>query len=539
MEFRKYSQAGNEPVLQNYEHSRRAFLKGEASARESVNYHPISNAHGFFLNQQNILTTQYAGIDKLFHTLIMGMVDDPDYALQKDPRVYERMLRDPQIYYCLQVRKVATTSLQWSISPPAGAEKDATALALADACEKRIKQIPRFSELLDNVMDALLPGLSVNELIWKVDDHGNYIVKQHEPKNKDRFKFDGDGRLYLLSPRAPVVGTLTPNYKFIRHTFNISDGSWHAPQNAGYVYWGRGLADSPLYHYFYFKVSALRFYLRALERYGNPQKFFYTGKQSATWADKMHEVMLALKNDSVVGIPGTKGEVDVAVESSKATQGKGNAFLVLIEYIDTLITRSILGQELMTEMPGHGSYAAAAVHASVFAKFIESDQKLLEDTLNQTLMTFDAQLNTPNVKDELRPIFRFKKAALSDAQPFLALVQQAVSLGLEVSEQQVRELTGLKKPLEAEDILTPPTFEAESDPDTAPENANAGPVPNAGRKKHEMSGVRSKGNGSAVRKTQGKNVQSLRSGSRTTGKPRTGKRTNAGRRTSDKRETAK
>jgi len=411
----------------------------------------LSDPHGLYQVSSNYLSEQFAGFDKLFLTLVEGIVEDPDFALRKDSRIYERMARDPQIYYCLAVRRAATAGLSWSITPQDAYEKDTKAQEIASAAEKRIRRIPQFNELIDNILDALLPGLSVNELCWQIDN-GEYIITEHYPRNKDRFIFDREGNLRLRSQRAPTRGTPVPPYKFITHRFNISDGSWIRPQEAGYIYFGRGLADTPLYHYFYFKVQILRAMMRALERVGIPQKFFYTSSQSKALADKMHEILSSLENDATVVIPGKKGEMNVDVTRAVAST---QTFSAAIEYIDKLITRAILGQELMTQMPAVGSYAAAQVHASVFDRIVESDRLLVQDTLNRSLMLYDAQLNTPELPRELRPRFTFKRAPRIDIPLFLQSVTAAAHLGVSVSEVQFRELTGLREPREGEGVINP------------------------------------------------------------------------------------
>jgi phage gp29-like protein len=452
----------NNPVASRFSEIMQSYRSLISGAPQAPRLTP--DTRGFYhVDNTGALTTHWSGIDKLFYTLVMGVVEDPDFALRKDPRVYERMLRDPQIYYCLEVRKAATIGLPWIITPPNEFQKDPMGLQYAQASERRILRIPRFSELLNNTLDALLPGLSVNELVWRLHQRGNiqeYIVCDHYPVNKDRVRFDKDGNPRLLSRRSPVQGEPFPAYKFLTHRFNISDGSWAQPQDWGYVYYGRGLADTPLYHYFYFKITALRFLLKSLERYGDPFKLFYTGAQNAALASKAHEILASLQNDSSVVIPGKRGEVNVELPRPGSS---GGLFVSFLEYIDKAITRSILGQELMTEMPatGSGSYAAAQVHASVFSRLVESDKSLLEDTLNNTLMKYDAHLNTPNLPEEIRPLFKFRAAALTDTQGFLSTVAQAASLGLTISEAQVRELTGLREPLPGEAILgAPPITEA-------------------------------------------------------------------------------
>jgi phage gp29-like protein len=419
---------------------------------------PLTDFHGFMKGEQAFspfLGERYGGLDKFFLTLVMGVVEDPDYALRKDPKVYRRMQRDPQIYYCIEVRKSATAGLPWTVIPPDEFQKDPMASQIAHEAEQRIKRVPQLNLLFKNILDAFLPGMSVNELVWKIDSQGKYVVKEHFPQDKTRFKFDRDGNLRLLQPAQPIIGVEVPTHKYITHIFNIADGSWLNPEDAGYIFYGKGLADTPLYHYFYFKMIALRYLLRGLERYGNPFKVFYSGPQNPQLAAKMSEILSALQNDSVVGIPGKKGETNVEV--TRAASG-ADIFISLMEYVDKLITRAILGQELMTEMPGVGSYAAAQVHASVFARIVENDKALLQDTLNKTLMSYDAMLNTPQVPPEMWPTFSFKKEALIDASNFLSIVQKATSLGMLVSESQVRELTGLAAPEEGEGIIGGPAM---------------------------------------------------------------------------------
>lgn len=436
-------------LLDNYSEIRDHY--NLATMQRNVGQPLLADNHGFYQQGAgNYLTQQLAGFDKLFYTLVQGIVEDPDFALRKDSRIYERMTRDPQIFYCLAVRKAATAGLNWDIMPPEEYSQDATAKKLAEAVKKRIGRMVQFNEFLDDLLDAVLPGMSVVELVWRLEK-GEYTIQRHYPKNKDRFVFDKEGNARLLSPQAPVTGIALPPYKFIVHRFNIKDGSWRAPDQAGYVYYGCGLGDTPLYHYFYFKVQVLRLLMKALDRYSIPQKIFYSGTgQNAALARKMSEILTALTNDSSIVIPGKKGEMTV---DQPRVQYNAQVFMGFIEYIDKLITRAILGQELMTEMPQQGSYAAAQVHASVFERIVESDRLLLQDTLTTTLVSYDVSLNAPKIPKQLWPRFVFKYAPRVDVRQFMDSVKSALTLGISVSEAQFREVTGLRTPVEGETLL--------------------------------------------------------------------------------------
>jgi len=447
------SAAGNTAVLDRYDEIRHSYLQNsQPPRRRGTNF--LSSPKGLTREgafHPAVLTSRYASFDKLFSSLLCDVVDDPDFALSKDPKVYARMQRDPQIFYCLEVRKAATSTSAWNVTPPDGYEHHPQAVQLAAACERRLRAIARQRQLFDNLLDALLPGSAFVELVWELEPTtGQYVVKTHYPIDKSRIKFARDGAMRLLQPRAPSTGLPVPPYKIINHTINQADGTWEDPQAAGYVFYGRGLADTPLYHYFYFKMTALQLFLRSLERNANPTKIYYTGPQNAAIAGKLDSILLALQNDSVVGIPGKEGETKV---DFIPPQARPDLYLGLIEYVDRLITRAILGQDLMTEMPVVGSYAAAQVHASVFASISQTDKEELEATLNRTLVDYDVRLNAPGTPVELYPVFRFKPATLVDASTFLTTVQQAQQLGLDVSERQVRDMTGLRAPKPGEALL--------------------------------------------------------------------------------------
>jgi len=245
-------------------------------------------------------------------------------------------------------------------------------------------------------------------------------------------------------------------------------------------------------------MMALKFMMKELERYGIPFKILYTGPQNTALAEKLSEIMSALRNDSVVAIPGKKG--DTQVDIAKTTRS-GNMFILFINYVDSLITKTILGQELMTEMPGVGSYAAAAVHKSVFGIINEQDRMLVRDTLNRTLIRYDAALNTPNIKEEYYPVFDFKKSPIEDTTMFLQTVESVVRLGISVSQSQVREYTGLREPLEGEDVVqAPPEPEPGAEPKPGERNEKNNRNRNAGAKDKNKTGSKNKNTRTKVSK---------------------------------------
>ena len=399
-------------------------------------------------NEQQWLGLRFADIDTLFNAFVYGILEDPDYALKKDRRIYERIERDPCVYSGIQVRALALAGRRWDMVPTeVGNERQ---VKLAKEVTQKVKRVRRWAECVRDMQDCLLRGLSVQEIQWKDSEYfGTKVPTQFHSVNKDRFVFDRLGKLRLRTRGNPVFGEPVPDFKFIPHTFNTSDGSWEAPEEAGYQYFGRGLADT-LYHVFYFKMNALRFWLKYLERHGIPQKIMWHPPHAGAQADKIKTVLDNLQNSSVATIPGKKDEYEVEViqHSSRATAG----FEMFVEnYCNRWITKVILGQELMTGVPSTGGNRALGdIQQNVFGWIINFDADCLQDTLQYTLIDYIRRLDYPQIPEEVFPKFRFRVMEPPDASSYLAAMQIMIENRVPCALEQAYELTGIRPPLTQE-----------------------------------------------------------------------------------------
>jgi len=409
-----------------------------------------------------VLEERYAGIDRLFSTYMMGIVADPDFAKRKDPRIYQRMLRDPVIYSALLVRQLTTAALPWDVE---SVDESEEANQLALGYKQRLSQCRRLSETFQNMLEAILYGLSVIELMWKYTKIG-YVVERTYPVMKDRFTFTVNGELRLKTPSYPIRGVSLPFGKFIPHTHDIQDASFDKPDDAGYCFYGMGLADR-LYHIFYFKMTAIRMWLKFLERHGSPFKIAYV-REGGTAYDSMKEILLALQNDTSIAIPGMKGE-DVEIETSRSGGGGAMTFAGFVsDYCDELITRAILGQTMVTSVPKVGSYALGQVQESVLSRIVNFDKSGIEDTWNYYHVSYDMRFNVPNAPEELYPKLTFRYREPLDVEMYLRVADGVRSMGLPISEQDVREATGFRTPTKGEAIIAPimPELMGEGPPET-------------------------------------------------------------------------
>lgn len=395
-----------------------------------------------------------AGLDKLFGAYQHNVVEDPDIALRKDPKFYERIARDPQVTSNMLIRETATATLNWHLEPADPSNKDA--VVIAELSEKRVRKIPHLFKLFRRSLRAILKGMSIVELLWNFNrETAEFTVNKHFPVSKDRIAVLPNGEYRLRTQHSPNYGKKLPPFKYIVHLHDIEDATWREPYDTTRLYHGRGLADR-LYYIIYFKNNALRFLLRALERHSNPQKIFYIPPGHKM---NLETVAKASENDVTMFLPAEKGKAGTPGIDVDVLDLKGGGYPVfqtfIDEYCDRHITKVILGQTLTTDVPDVGSYSLGNVHQDTFNKLVYWDETALSETLTDSLIKYDVMLNHPTLPRSLYPRFKFDYVDISDIAGFLETVQTAIGLGLNVSENQFRQVTGIKKPdpLDPEDAL--------------------------------------------------------------------------------------
>ena len=76
--------SGN-PMLDTYDTTRARFYSQQDPSARTASM-PLSSSHGFMQTQEQSLTTVYSGFDKVFHQLMLNIVEDlitPTVKIQK------------------------------------------------------------------------------------------------------------------------------------------------------------------------------------------------------------------------------------------------------------------------------------------------------------------------------------------------------------------------------------------------------------------------------------------------------------------------
>lgn len=317
-----------------------------------------------------------------FETDFLGVIRSNDPLLIErggDYRIYQDLLRDGKVFASLQKRTLALVQHDWIVSPlddtAPGAEADAQ--KVSDALSAI-----NFDQICQDLMGALLLGLSVSEIVWEVRD-GAWLPARVLQRRIGRFAFvdPKDGRppeLRLLTREAMVTGVPLPPGKFIAHRVNAQDDNPY----------GQGLGLQ-LYWPVFFKRKGIVAWNKLVDRFGSPTPH---GKHrpNATPKEKntLFAALRAMSNDGVLMTP---EDVTIELLESKLT-GSMSTQRELLEYMDDWIAEVVLGTEPRAK--GGGALAAASKErAEVRLGLTKADADLLSGTLNETLLRWLCEYN--------------------------------------------------------------------------------------------------------------------------------------------------
>lgn len=324
--------------------------------------------------------------------------DDPILRARGATRglaLYDEVERDPQVGCELGKRRMALLGREWDIT--AGAE-DPRAVAAADLV-KRALAGARFNQAVEKLLDAILKGLAVCEVMWvrRAAPGGGVEIVPAELRGRDPRRFrpmlppqgvvppEGEPppafQLRLLSRDNPTEGDPLPERKFVAHRFGAR---YENP-------WGLGLG-ARLFWPVFFKRQGIGFWLSALEKFGQPTALGkYPAGASADDQAKLLDALQAIASEAGVIVP--EGMAVQLLEANRV--GTFDSYEGLARYMDEDISKVILGQTLTTSAGASGSRALGQVHNEVRLELTKGDADLLSDTLNGSLLRWIVDLNMP------------------------------------------------------------------------------------------------------------------------------------------------
>lgn len=299
----------------------------------------------------------------------------------KGLKIYDDIERDARAYSALQKRKLAVIARPWDVEPASDSPDDKK---VADLVKAQLQAL-NFDQLTLDLLDALLKGFSVGEIMWTVNSADQLVVQRVIARDQRRFIFDPDYKLRMLTRENLFTGEPMPERKFIVHSFGAKDATPY----------GLGLG-SKLFWPVFFKRQGITFWLTFADKFGTPTAVGkYPPGSSAAEQQKLLDALAAIAQDAGVIVP--DGMLIELLEAAR--HGSIDTYEKLCRYMDEQIVEAVLGETGATSARGSGlgggGQAKVQNDNEVRLELVKADADLLSGTLNDTLVRWISEYNFP------------------------------------------------------------------------------------------------------------------------------------------------
>ncbi|WP_234082319.1 DUF935 domain-containing protein [Azonexus sp. R2A61] len=334
--------------------------------------------------------------------------------------LYRDLKRDPKVHSCLQKLIGAIVGRPWAVEPVN--EKDA---ADGEKLTDILQQI-NFDQLCRDLLDAIIMGFSVVEIVWGVTD--GWIIVMRAPKRRQRrFIYvqdenDKAPRLKLLTTDSMVTGIDLPDRKFIVHRVNPEDDNPYGTGIGLQVYW-----------LVFFKRKGIVSWAKLCDRFGSPTPW---GKHPRNAGPKekatLSDALRAFSSDGYLMTP--EGNMIELLESKLS--GNITTQEQLVAAMDDAIAEVIIGQEPRANAGGAVA-SASKERSAVRLDIAQAHSDLLSETLNRTLIAWLCEVNG------LAPCVVYRQIKEEEDKKAESETDKNVSeMGFELSEEAVRTKYG-------------------------------------------------------------------------------------------------
>ena len=397
---------------------------------------------------------------------------DPDYALQNEPEVWEKMWRDPKIAQAMRQRLHAVGGGPWVIEGAGKTEEDSAA---AEICEAAMRRIRRFNESRFELCQSIFRGRSYAYIEGKRSV--TRLLPEMEPMSwwLPKYLQDIDKRRFQIVPTRIGWSDGKP-VKVTEQLWNVSKAEWedvvdkraiirfvYANEEARLGY-GRGLMES-LYFMWWAKQTIWEEGLQGLERWSqgiivgkvNTLREGSTDANNLGVADELLDVLHEMRSRHVI-VTGTDDEIDVVTGGMEGHQ----IVMEFLRYIDSCILGLIMGSTLPfggQEM--EGSFARSETETETSERLMQFDRNMLDETLSETLLRLFWNQNKGNFKklglSEVEiPHFKTTQQERENAQIAATIISTCLASGIKLKSDEVYQKLGFTKPSEEDDIIETP-----------------------------------------------------------------------------------
>ncbi len=368
---------------------------------------------------------------------------NPDKTLRQEglnnTELYEDLLRDPQVRAHLQTRRLAVIGKEWSVEPATGKRADQK---IADFVKEVFLNFD-FDTARYALLQGILTGFKVSEIMWERSE-GDIWIKEMIARPTRRWSFGLQRELRMLTRSNTFEGDPVPDRKFQIFRYVSDNGSPY----------GDGLGSS-LWWTVWFKKNAIKFWMIFSEKFGSPTA---VGKYPVGTPSDQQDALLgalqAVQQESAIKIPDTMQLSLLEAQRS----GSMNNYEMLIQFMNSEITKLVMGQTLTTES-GHsgrgssGGKAAAQTHEEVRQDYIKFDADLLCNQMNAQIVKWLVDYNFG--PQTAYPKLWIRTQEEGDLKPLADRDAILQKMGLKIPVSYVYETYGIPEAGDGDEVLTP------------------------------------------------------------------------------------
>ena len=235
--------------------------------------------------------------------------------------------------------------------------------AIINAKEEKHKEILQkvfHDSILSQILDTHLYGLNPFEINWELKN-GIFIPKLVNRDYRD-FEYNSEGKLEFIGNGFKQE---IPDKKLVYGIFNQS--------------WRNLYGESSLKKlYFSIKIknAGMEFWIRFLERFGDPWAIGKTDDDPQSLAYELYNML-----------NGSSAVISKDEEISLVQPSSNVSFKEIVEFCDNQIRSFLLGANLSGYVSG-GSYAATNTHNAIREEIALSDERILLYLCNKTIAYF-------------------------------------------------------------------------------------------------------------------------------------------------------
>ena len=315
---------------------------------------------------------------------------------------------------------------------------------------RELQRRPEFDDLVDQILDALGKGYSVNEILWNTDDPDFWWPRGYKPVDQRWFQFDKNTLELRLRDKDLREGIPLAPYKFIVHYPRLRGGF---PVSGG-------LARIAAVSHMCLNYT-VKDWMRFIEVYGMPLRLGKYGV-NATAADKaiLKRAVINIGVDAAAIIPDS---MNIDFKEAAATAGGHLLFKTTAEWMNEQISKAVLGQTASTNGTP-GKMGNDQEQADVRKDILRKDARKLAATLNTYLVRPFIDLNFGPQKSY--PVIKWQFKDATDLTALTGFLAATVPMGLKVGQSVIRDMAGLPDPEEGAEVLVSPgaSFSGPADP---------------------------------------------------------------------------